>query len=906
MGQGTFSVGIPWKYGKKKGKYQVKPLYKDLKEEVLSYKDIDHDEYVYIMDKAKQYSKTAIAKSTKSRILSRTSIRMNDLICIIMYCDYTELSRDFTLSFRKLHQFEILQQIKRRNAAYYHWSKGLRDVIKHFGQSYDKKNGLLSKLKGPFFCGMSVILKIPQCRFEIFIQSPISTSKQLAVAVKFAGDRGMLLEMNNKDDECRGMQGMDVSWISRFSEEEERLFYGCRHGTLGEHANWPLQIVSIRTVSTATNYKTIMQIIAEFAFVFAGGDADDREIITSEKVMSTKAAASIMKDLLYDRKKFQPFIYESLQQLLDTKIKIETDPEELQLWHESCLNSIFNGKGFKICFHGKKEDILEHEMREYHIIDDGEYFFLDNGDKTNIYKLDFLKSFKNLISISIVSQYGDEYWPFSFISLQSIFTSTTIREIEITGHHVDESSWLSSLWGKQKVSLQQAYQRMGYTIDFDKTDFGSTHRIWIQPITSVITGLGAVLSGEHSGNLGESTVSIVNHLLSKEVKDKFPSSIYESFQKFLDMETSIEISIAALNKQPFINSLFGEGKLKKYYFDDEVSLEEEEKKYDIIDNYVVPKDNTNFLKSTFLSSFKNLKSIIIRSVQSSEREYWPFSLLSFLPICNSMSIGEITIIGRYIFGVSHEDGSSWLSSMWKEKKALLQQAYENIGYIIEFDKLSQEYCHRILIQSIMGLIEAFDKALSGKMISEHLRKSAGSIMNHLLKNKTKDRFSSSIYESFQSFLDKKTEIKIKMDQLYENVDHGFLDSIFGEGGFKRYSGNNDINNEHQFVVPRDDTNILSLDLLTSFTNLESMAIENVQNDKGRYSPFSLSSLLPILDSTSIKKVNISGQKAQGGTSWLSFTWKIHKSLLEDSYAKKGLHISFVDNLDMDCVSICKI
>ena len=104
-----------------------------------------------------------------------------------MYCDYTELSREFTLSFRKLHPFESLQKIKKRNAVYYHWSKGLKDVMKHYGQHYNSggKRGLLPKLKGPFYCGMSVVLKMSQ--FRMFIHSPISTSLQIMVATKFAG-----------------------------------------------------------------------------------------------------------------------------------------------------------------------------------------------------------------------------------------------------------------------------------------------------------------------------------------------------------------------------------------------------------------------------------------------------------------------------------------------------------------------------------------------------------------------------------------------------------------------------------------------------------------------------------------------------------------------------------------------
>ena len=158
----------------------------NLKEEILNYSFIESCDYSDILNKAQQYIHTEIAKSTKSRVLKQNSMKINDLICLIMYCDYTELSRDFSLSFRKLHRFELLEQTKARNAKYCHWSKGLRHVIQHYGQHNNKggENGILSKLEGPFYCGMSVMLKIPQCKFQIYIKSPISTSTKLPVAVK--------------------------------------------------------------------------------------------------------------------------------------------------------------------------------------------------------------------------------------------------------------------------------------------------------------------------------------------------------------------------------------------------------------------------------------------------------------------------------------------------------------------------------------------------------------------------------------------------------------------------------------------------------------------------------------------------------------------------------------------------
>ena len=230
MDVGSFSVGIDWKYkskdkfGKKVSKlYLVKARCKNLKEEMLNYQHLDIDEVEQIFTKAKDYLNTEVAKSMTNRGGMQRGgkpLKLNHLICIIMYTDYTELSRDFTISFRKSHQFQLLKQIKKHNSMYYHWSKILRQLISDYGQKYKKGNGHLSELSGPFFCGMSVVLNIPQ--FNMFIYSPLSTSVQIQVSLKFSGIKGMVLELDNSEGSSQDLRGMDVSWISRFREEDER------------------------------------------------------------------------------------------------------------------------------------------------------------------------------------------------------------------------------------------------------------------------------------------------------------------------------------------------------------------------------------------------------------------------------------------------------------------------------------------------------------------------------------------------------------------------------------------------------------------------------------------------------------------------------------------------------------
>ena len=45
------------------------------------------------------------------------------------------------------------------------------------------------------------------------------------IFVQFCGETGMILEMDNSKGKCDGLKGMDVSWLSRFAEEEERYVY---------------------------------------------------------------------------------------------------------------------------------------------------------------------------------------------------------------------------------------------------------------------------------------------------------------------------------------------------------------------------------------------------------------------------------------------------------------------------------------------------------------------------------------------------------------------------------------------------------------------------------------------------------------------------------------------------------
>ena len=224
----TFQVGIDWQYHRPKASNWnriVRPYYSDFKTEIMEYRYINNimEEYQSrIHKKAVEYHATNLVKSIKDEI--GYIIPFSYLICIILYTDYSELSTDFSSTFRAKHKYEPLGSIRKRNERYYWLSKGLTEMISDYGQSYDREVGLLSKLCGPFYTGMSFVMNVND--FKMKLAGPTSSSVHKEVAIRFGGQNGMLLEFDNSYGSGRKVHGFDFSWISRYGlQEDERYNY---------------------------------------------------------------------------------------------------------------------------------------------------------------------------------------------------------------------------------------------------------------------------------------------------------------------------------------------------------------------------------------------------------------------------------------------------------------------------------------------------------------------------------------------------------------------------------------------------------------------------------------------------------------------------------------------------------
>ena len=153
---------------------------------------------------------------------------------LILYCDFDALSTSLSATFRRREPFEPLSSVKRRNRRYWHLSKLLRESVQLFG-----KNGYDDNSVGPFFCGLNRVLLMPS--FAIRLWAPTSTSKSLSVAQHFATNQGLVVTLSNGlyGGGCRLLNHFDVRSVSKYKEENERLWIG---GSL------PIQMQSVRLV----------------------------------------------------------------------------------------------------------------------------------------------------------------------------------------------------------------------------------------------------------------------------------------------------------------------------------------------------------------------------------------------------------------------------------------------------------------------------------------------------------------------------------------------------------------------------------------------------------------------------------------------------------------------------------
>eukprot|EP01084_Bolivina_argentea_P099828 179388_1 len=249
----------------------VQPKYTNLKTEILYNKifNLNINEYKISSLKVEKYIVQPVVKNIIADVWedledklhygipSGKSLGRTNLLALVLYTDWSELCTEFGKTFRKKDFFETLNSVKKRNREFSRWSRVLRETVEYFGycgrgqivKAKSSKEFKINILVGPFYCGLSKLITIPQ--FNIRLCAPTSTSRQKEVAFRFGGEEGMILELNNNGDQrCDQIRAFGCAWISNYQGEDEWLFIGGYER---------ISIKNIRDIKTKESFRTFIQ-----------------------------------------------------------------------------------------------------------------------------------------------------------------------------------------------------------------------------------------------------------------------------------------------------------------------------------------------------------------------------------------------------------------------------------------------------------------------------------------------------------------------------------------------------------------------------------------------------------------------------------------------------------------------
>eukprot|EP01083_Nonionella_stella_P234881 826463_1 len=222
--------------------HTIRSKYGSLKEEILQNESftLNPMQLQQVMIKCDHYMKTEKVKTIvccmetcEYDLKQGDTIPKAHLLCLILYCDCTQLQKHFSATFRKKDWFESIKSLMKRHSEFAIWARLLRESIEVFGmdghcQHVDENGNTHFPAQGPFYCGMSHVMVMPQ--FNISLFCPTSTTKQESVAWEFAGDDGIVIQLsNNGENDNLSIKSFSCAWLSGHPRESEWLFCGGRH-----------------------------------------------------------------------------------------------------------------------------------------------------------------------------------------------------------------------------------------------------------------------------------------------------------------------------------------------------------------------------------------------------------------------------------------------------------------------------------------------------------------------------------------------------------------------------------------------------------------------------------------------------------------------------------------------------
>eukprot|EP01084_Bolivina_argentea_P307464 531452_1 len=271
----SLSIGLIFYYWPfyKKGRNEsyVEMKHATFKQEILNYGAINMWQYnELIVLKAKTYKQSHVAKSIYMKFnphlhfdVDYGGLTRECLIALILYSDFEAVSAEFASTFGQIRLNESLESIKERNQKFWWLSKTLREIVQYFGTNGSPSG---ENVKGPFYTRISQVMNVSE--FNIRLCSPVSTSATIEVVTRYNDDlHGMVMQLNNNGDyeNARYLRSFNLSWISKYKEDDERLFIG---------GDWKIRIETVKLIHTKENFIQYFNALFVFDCMCNGSDMD--------------------------------------------------------------------------------------------------------------------------------------------------------------------------------------------------------------------------------------------------------------------------------------------------------------------------------------------------------------------------------------------------------------------------------------------------------------------------------------------------------------------------------------------------------------------------------------------------------------------------------------------------------
>eukprot|EP01084_Bolivina_argentea_P189352 325640_1 len=188
--------------------WRIKPNFDNVKQEWL------HNEFfAETLDTYETISKKCNILSGTTKNKTEYNLCEDQILCIKMYTDTNELQSNFRHSFRSISD-------NNRRAQFFHWAVKFHMVYLKIEAENEihGHNDYISKIT--LYHGLDRLFDTKGLVRQYY--GPLSTTAEETVASTYAGDGGMILQID-KEYNNRNMNAIDVGWISCYGESEVLL-----------------------------------------------------------------------------------------------------------------------------------------------------------------------------------------------------------------------------------------------------------------------------------------------------------------------------------------------------------------------------------------------------------------------------------------------------------------------------------------------------------------------------------------------------------------------------------------------------------------------------------------------------------------------------------------------------------